>query len=255
MKGDFVNSFISWVGGKKLLRKYIINEFPEDYKRYVEVFGGAGWVLFGLEHIGKTEIYNDKDSDLVNLFRCMKYHCNELQRGLSLLLNSREQFYCFKDQMSCSGFTDIQRAARFYILIKHSFGSKIETFSSNKASNMGQWIGTFPMISERLARVIIENKDYNDIITSYDKEDTMFYLDPPYYGAEDIYKKRFSQSDHINLHDMLLNINGKFILSYNDNAHIRELYSGFNIIEIERQNNLSSNENNKRYKELIIKNF
>lgn len=54
---------------------------------------------------------------------------------------------------------------------------------------------------------------------------------------------------------MLLNINGKFILSYNDNAHIRELYSGFNIIEIERQNNLSSNENNKRYKELIIKNF
>lgn len=68
-------------------------------------------------------------------------------------------------------------------------------------------------------------------------------------------KKRFSQSDHINLHDMLLNINGKFILSYNDNAHIRELYSGFNIIEIERQNNLSSNENNKRYKELIIKNF
>ena len=64
-----MNSFISWVGGKKLLRKYIINEFPKDYKRYVEVFGGAGWVLFGLEHIGKTEIYNDKDSDLVNLFR------------------------------------------------------------------------------------------------------------------------------------------------------------------------------------------
>ena len=43
-----MNSFIGWIGGKKLLRKEIIARFPEEYGRYVEVFGGAGWVLFGL---------------------------------------------------------------------------------------------------------------------------------------------------------------------------------------------------------------
>ena len=62
-----MNSFISWIGGKKLLRKQIIHEFPQYYKRYVEVFGGAGWVLFGLENKGQIEIYNDKDNNIVIL--------------------------------------------------------------------------------------------------------------------------------------------------------------------------------------------
>ena len=255
MKGDFVNSFISWVGGKKLLRKYIINEFPENYKRYVEVFGGAGWVLFGLEHIGKIEIYNDKNSDLVNLFRCMKYHYTEMQRELSLMLNSREQFYCFKEQLKCSGLTDIQRAARFYILIKQSFGSKAEAFTTGKQPNIPDAVATFSSISNRLSKVMIENRDYKDIMALYDKEDTLFYLDPPYYGSERMYDKRFSYKDHLDLHNILSSIKGKFILSYNDDPHIRALYSDVNIIEVERQNNLSVRDDNKRYKELIIKNF
>ncbi|MBU9079381.1 DNA adenine methylase, partial [Erysipelatoclostridium sp. MSK.7.34] len=38
-----MNSFIPWIGGKKLLRKEIIKRFPkEDFTKYVEVFGGAG---------------------------------------------------------------------------------------------------------------------------------------------------------------------------------------------------------------------
>lgn len=41
-----MNSFIAWIGGKKLLRKEIVKRFPEEgFTRYVEVFGGAGWVL------------------------------------------------------------------------------------------------------------------------------------------------------------------------------------------------------------------
>lgn len=45
-----MNSFIGWVGGKSRLRKYIIPMIPADATRYVEVFGGAGWVLFGRDH-------------------------------------------------------------------------------------------------------------------------------------------------------------------------------------------------------------
>jgi len=40
-------------------------------------------------------------------------------------------------------------------------------------------------------------------------------------------------------------------LSYNDDEYIRELYKNFNIIAVERQNNLSSGS----FKELIITNF
>ena len=66
-----MDSFLSWIGGKKLLRDTIIQKFPKDnsYSRYVEVFGGAGWVLFAKDKHAIHEVYNDINSNLVNLFK------------------------------------------------------------------------------------------------------------------------------------------------------------------------------------------
>ena len=106
-----MNSFIAWIGGKKLLRKEIVKRFPEEgFTRYVEVFGGAGWVLFEKEQGKELEVFNDRDSNLINLYRCIKYHCGELQRELEWLTISREQFFDSKSQLDSQGLTDIQRA-------------------------------------------------------------------------------------------------------------------------------------------------
>lgn len=57
--GDYINSFISWVGGKKALRDEILLRFPIEYTKYVEVFGGAGWVLFHKPKGKDYEVFND----------------------------------------------------------------------------------------------------------------------------------------------------------------------------------------------------
>lgn len=50
-----MDSFMRWMGGKKLLRKIICEEINKsNYKTYVEVFGGAGWVLFNEERKRKN---------------------------------------------------------------------------------------------------------------------------------------------------------------------------------------------------------
>ena len=119
-----MDSLIPWIGGKKLLRDAIIARFPSGkIGRYIEVFGGAAWILFRCERHADMEVYNDYDGNLVNLFRCAKYHPAELDRELSLLLNSREMFYDFLDWQSCRGTTDIQRAARFFMLVRCSYGA------------------------------------------------------------------------------------------------------------------------------------
>ena len=46
-----MNSFISWIGGKKLLKRKIIEQFPKNFDRYIEVFGGAGWVPVSYTHL------------------------------------------------------------------------------------------------------------------------------------------------------------------------------------------------------------
>ncbi|MBD5087456.1 MAG: DNA adenine methylase [Clostridiales bacterium] len=251
-----MNSFISWIGGKKLLRNKILEEFPEKetFNRYIEVFGGAGWVLFLLQKHAKMEVYNDVNGNLVNLFKCTKYHPEALQKELEFILMSREQFFDAKEQLEVKSMTDIQRAARFYILIKESFGSDLRSFGV-RSKNMENAIDYIVAVSKRLNTVVIENQDFERILKTYDKKDALFYLDPPYYETEKYYSDRFMPEDHVRLKRALENLKGKFLLSYNDCEYIRELYSDYSIVEVDRTHNLVQGEKKPRYKELLIKNY
>jgi site-specific DNA-adenine methylase len=53
---------MSWIGGKKSLRELIVKLFPLYYERYIEVFGGGGWVLFHKAPGNDFEVYNDFNS-------------------------------------------------------------------------------------------------------------------------------------------------------------------------------------------------
>lgn len=252
-----MNSFVSWIGGKKLLREKIVSNFPENIDRYVEVFGGAGWVLFYKDKHANFEVYNDFNSELVNLFRCVKYHRGELQRELKYFLNSREMFSDFLVQYKVRGMTDIQRAARYFMLIKTSYGTKLTTYGCVK-KNVETYVNYLEDIEKRLAKVVIENNNFSQILKIYDKQNTLFYMDPPYYGTENYYKEvEFTKESHLELKDCIDKIKSKFILSYNDCEEIRNLYKDYNIIEVSRNNNLNSKykNNEQKYNELIIKNY
>ena len=249
-----MNSFISWIGGKKLLKKKIIEQFPNNFERYIEVFGGAGWVLFDKEQHAKMEVFNDINGDLVNLYRCVKFHPEALKKELEWSCISREQFFDFISQNEVRGMTDIQRAARFFCMIKLSFGTDLESFGVRPRDMQGA-IKYLQEVSKRLNRVVIENVDFERLLKTYDRAAALFYLDPPYYEAEKYYPDRFMPEDHIRLRNALAKIKGKFILSYNDCPEIRKLYDGYEIIEVDRLHNLVSKTNPRRYKELIIKNY
>lgn len=250
-----MNSFISWIGGKRLLRKKILEQFPnpESYERYIEVFGGAGWLLFSRDKHAQLEVFNDVNGELINLYRVVKYHPGALQKELEWLLMSREQFF---DELNRNtrGMTDIQRAARFFCLIKESFGADCRSFGVN-SKDMNKAVDYLREVSGRLNRVVIENHDFEQLIKTYDRPGALFYLDPPYYEAEKYYPDRFNPEDHERLQKCLRDLKGKFILSYNDCQQIRELYKGFAIIEVERLDNLVNKIESRKYKELIIKNF
>lgn len=251
-----MDSFISWIGGKKALRKKITEQFPEHgtYGRYIEVFGGAGWVLFSSDRHAGMEVYNDVSGELVNLFRCVKRHPGAVQDELRGALMSREQFYDAREQLEIRGMTDIQRAARFFILIKESFGADRHSFGL-RLLDMEKAVEYLECVSHRLKRVVIENMDFERVLKNYDKKDALFYLDPPYYETEKYYSCKFMPEDHVRLKAALEHIQGRFVLSYNDCGYIREMYHRYNVIEVERANNLAQMKKKPRYRELIIKNF
>ena len=248
-----MNSFIKWIGGKKNLKNKIIQEFPADIERYIEVFGGAGWVLFDRQRYAEIEVFNDINGDLINLYRCVKYHASAVQEELSYIANSRELFFDYAEQMNVRGFTDVQRAARYFILINCSFGANRKSFSTGRGIDLAKKLESLSEIQERLKRVTIENRDFENLIKIYDREKALFYCDPPYYKAESYYDVDFGYEDHIRLFKALSCIKGRFVLSYNADNFIEDLYKDFDIIHVTRQNQLKTN--NPEYREVIIKNF
>lgn len=127
-----MDSPIKWMGGKYRLRKTIIKMLPE-HTCYCEVFGGAGWVLFGKQP-SRVEVYNDINSELVNFFQVVKDKPEEFIRAFDLLLISREIFVRFK-ALSLVGTSDVKRAVRFYYILHFSFGAKMQSFIISPTAN------------------------------------------------------------------------------------------------------------------------
>ena len=253
---------INWVGGKRLLRKTIAPLIPKDIKSYIEPFGGGGWVLFYKDRWADLEIYNDLDGRLVNLFRIVKYHPNAFKEEYKYLLGSRDMFFQF---LNGTFITDIQKAVQFYFIITRSFGGKGSSFGTVKKSSGGasksqkNVLDKIDAIHERLDKVMIENRDFETLIKQYDFEDAFFYCDPPYSQGCGYDVTSTKDFDHERLREVLGNIKGRFLLSYDDSPKIRELYKGFEMIEVERLNvinNRSDVENRKKiFKELLIANY
>ncbi len=254
-----MKSFIGWIGGKNHLKNQIISLIPKDCDRYIEVCGGAGWVLFGKEKVkGQMEVFNDIDGDLINLYRQIKNNCSALQSEVDWI-QSRELFKSYRNDIENGAeLSEIQRAARYLYIIKCSFGCTRKSFATT-TKNINNIIDDLPVYRERLKDVIIENRDFENLIKTYDRTSAVFYIDPPYVDSEGYYNKKyvsFNKDDHLRLNSILKGIKGRFILSYNDCDFVNAMYKDFNIKHVSRNNLLPGNFKNKsEFKEVIITNY
>ncbi len=257
-----MNSFMSWVGGKKALREEVVKRFPLFYERYIEVFGGGGWVLFHKPPGNDFEVYNDFNGLLVNLYRCVRERPEELIAALEFVLNAREDFEYIRKVLAVdSTASPVQRASWFYQIIRYSYASGLTSFGGQPHD---MW-ANFPLIRQahrRLAKVVVEHRDFEKLLRQYDRPVSFFYLDPPYHDAEKVYQnigeKGFTEADHYRLRDALFHLEGKFLLSYNDDPFIRKLYDrpGIWIEPITRLNNIKQQyDPNSQYPELLISNY
>ncbi|HPS01384.1 MAG TPA: DNA adenine methylase, partial [Candidatus Sumerlaeota bacterium] len=116
---------VVWMGGKSRIMKHLLPLIPE-HKRYVEVFGGSGALLFTKDPlISEIEVYNDLDGGLVHFFRTLrnKEQFAELERLCSLTVYSREEWVNARDALDAE--TDpVQRAFLWYVVNRMSFGGR-----------------------------------------------------------------------------------------------------------------------------------
>lgn len=237
----------------------ICKKIPK-HEQYCEVFVGAGWVFFRKEP-SKYELINDINGDLVAFYRVLQNHVEEFCKQFKFLLSSREWFEDWKRQQAAGGLTDIQQAARFYYLQRHSFAGRVRGQSFGASLKHTPRINLIRLEEEmsevhlRLCRVVIEHLPWRDFIRRYDSPETFFYLDPPYYDREDWYGPRlFSKQDFIQLAETLGKAKGSFILSLNDVPEVRKIFKGFTIESVTTRYSCSKSKSLKA-KEVLISNY
>jgi DNA adenine methylase len=262
-----VKSPIRWAGGKYRLRKKIIDMLPtqDSYSCYVEVFGGAGWILFGKDP-SPVEIYNDIDGELVNFFKVLKSNPNALvKKIIEFPYVSREMYNSLLADISIKR-GKVDRAFRFYYLLMAGWGGEWENprfQTSIKDFGKGNRLfGALRNIrqkiypaSERLSSVIIEKLDWRDCIKRYDNLGTVMFIDPPYPGNTVNYLyNMLNIEEHQELANILKNVKCKWLLTCYNKPEIQKLYDGFNIYPVKFASGMDGS-NGRKNDEIIVTNY
>lgn len=231
---------VPWLGGKRRLAQRIIARLREEpHVTYVEPFVGAGGVFLRRPFRAKAEVINDISRDVTNLFRIMQRHYEALMDMLRWQVTSRAEFDRLKGAAPDT-LTDLERAARFLYLQRTAFGGK------SVGQNFGVSVGTparfditklaamLEAVHERLAGVVIECLPWHQLLDRYDRPETFWYLDPPYWGNETDYGEGlFGRLDFEQLATRLAALKGRWLLSLNDVAGVRRTFARFQIEAVE----------------------
>ena len=223
------NSFkgFTYYGGKKRLAPWIISHFPKDYKNlhYIEPFFGGGAVFFQKER-SKLETINDLDKSVFILYDQIKNNPKELKEKLELTLyhELENRKACYEVVRNIDKYSDVDVALYKLLVLYsstscagHSFGIKVKSTNTPYSK---QWINLSDFIlpvSKILRPVQIICRDAIETVERFNSEKVLFYLDPPYPGADqNPYLKRnsrFNSDDFNKLLASLRNTKARFLLS------------------------------------------
>lgn len=248
-----------YLGGKRQAAKFIIPLIERTpHRTYAEPFVGMGGVFLRRSQAAPVEVINDLNREVATLFRILQRHYTPFLEMLRYQLTSRAEFERLS-RTDPETLTDLERSARFLYLQRTAFGGKAagQSFGVSVGSpakfNVTKLGPLLEAAHERLAGVVIECLPFDAFITRYDRPETLFYLDPPYWGGEDDYGKGlFQRADYERLSGLLERLQGRFILSLNDVPEVRRLFSWARMEPIEVSYTIAGNDNRKRAGELLI---
>lgn len=281
---QLVKSPLNYTGGKFKLLPQILPLFPDNINTFVDLFGGGCNV--GVNSNAKKIYYNEKQSEIVDLFQNLYKH--SVEETLTLVndtiskfnnIATKEDYWALRDSYN----TD-KVWYKLFVLSCYSFNFSLR-FNKSGGFNMTSGVGSSyfnDSIKERLIKYIdfikikdIEflNKDFREVdILDTLGENDFVYLDPPYLISIANYNENGGwgekdEKDLLSLLDKLNDKGVKFALSNvivhkgQENNLLIEWARKYNIYMLQMKYNASWNagkkkENNvKETIEVVVTNY
>src|SRR5579859_5439847 len=116
-----VKPILKYPGGKWRLAPWIASYFS-PHAAYVEPFCGSAAVFF-TKKPAKNEVLNDTFGSIVNLFRVLRDHPEELIRLVTFTPWAREEYELSEEQFAETG-DEIEDARRFLVRCGQAHGTR-----------------------------------------------------------------------------------------------------------------------------------
>ena len=109
---------LKWAGGKTQMLGYLLPKVPASYGRYIEPFFGGGAMFFALQP--ENAVISDSNPELINMYREVADHVENVIRCLDRYENTSEMFYAVRNQ-EWTALPKVEAAARTIFLNRTCF--------------------------------------------------------------------------------------------------------------------------------------
>lgn len=236
MSNTIVKSPLRYPGGKSRAIKQIMPLVPE-FKEFREPMVGGGSVFFALKQKFPNRKFwiNDVNYELYIFWKICRDDINGLLKTINefktKFKNGRELYKFLFEKKDT--FTEVQKAARFFILNRITFSGLAESggYAPNafKERFTESSIKRLIKTSELLKNTKITNEDYEKSLTE-PGEEVFIFLDPPYiskthsklYGKDGVLHTGF---DHTRFAEEMKKCKHKWLITYDDSPEVRKLFS------------------------------
>lgn len=266
-----VKPLIKWAGGKSRLMVQFLFLFPARVNFLVEPFFGSGAVFFHLNPAGA--IISDKNEELINFYQVVRDHPEDLLTDLKEHINTEEYYYQVRS-LDPAQMTPLKRASRFLYLNKYGYNG-LWRVNSKGLHNVpyGRYktrrlvhAQDLYQVSARLKKTRILCGDFSLALEEAEAGPGMFvYLDPPYHPLSNTARftsyvaGSFGEEEQRRLAGAFQTLDQrgcKVMLSNSDTPFIRELYRGYNLVEVEARRAINCKGDGRGLiTELVIRNY
>ncbi len=257
---------LKWAGGKTQLLPDLLAKAPPTYNKYIEPFFGGGALFFALRP--RESVIADGNPELVNLYRAVADHVDDVIASLLEYTNTESAFYAAR-KVDWESMSLAAAAARTIFLNKTCFNG---LYRVNKKAQFNVPFGNYkkPRIcdheglraaSEALRKSTIVSGDYLEVLQTQAEPGDFIFLDPPYLPISEYAdfkrytKEQFLEDDHrrlaaevARLHDLGCHV----VLTNSNHPLVHDLYSAYPIEVLKTKRHISSKGQSRSGEDVIV---
>lgn len=257
---------LKWAGGKTQMLGDLLPKAPSSYGKYIEPFFGGGAMFFALQP--ERAVIADSNPELINLYRQVADHVDDVICKLKKYENTQEMFYAVRGQ-DWTTLPKAEAAARTIYLNKTCFNG---LYRVNKKGQFNVPFGKYknPKIcdedglkaaSSALKKAEIVCGDYLLVLEHYAQPGDFVFLDPPYLPISEYSdfkrytKEQFYEEDHVELAKTVKALHERgchIILTNSNHPLVHELYAPFTIDVIQTKRHISCNGSTRKGEDVIV---